>query len=271
MTSSETPTERPGRGDDDVSDPDVADDVNPDGEGGGAPAPDGPTPWARGIVSLITATAVAVGWGFIGWHYHFRVKPASVFLCLGWLAVVLAVRFLWQTAFQAADDDPGDAAWWRPTGKLDELVREKRSLLKAIKEIEFDREMGKTSEDDAGAIVKVYRARAIEVIKAIDAVQGGEAGSVRDEIEREVRARMQLTAGKKAKAKAKAAKARAAKARAARARAAEADGDAKAEEAAAEAEAEPTPDEEAAAEAGATDDTPDRAAKAEAAQQEEAS
>jgi hypothetical protein len=256
MTSSETPTERPGRGDDDVSDPDVADDVDPDREGGGEPAPGGPGPWPRIMVSLITATAVAVGWGFIAWHYHFRIKPASVFLCLGWLAVVLAVRFLWQTGFQAADDDTGDAAWWRPTGKLDELVREKRSLLKAIKEIEFDREMGKTSEDDAGAIVKVYRARAIDVIKAIDALQGGEAGSVRDEIEREVRARMQLTAGKKGKAKARAAKAKAAKAQAAKAQAAA---------------AEPTPGDEAAAEVGATDDTPDRAAKAEAVQQEEAS
>jgi len=278
MTSSETPTERPGRKDADVDEPDdVVDDdaADREAEADGAPERGDRGPWwATVMPTLVVTTATVAGWGAIGWQYHFRIRPAPVFLALGWLSVVLAVRYLWQTAFEVGDEDPGDAAWWRPSGKLDELQREKRSLLKAIKEIEFDREMGKTSEEDARTIVRVYRARAIEVIKAIDAVQGGEAGSLRDEIEREVRARTQLSAGKKGKAKAKAAKA---KARAAARAAAAKDGGGAGDGKAADDGKAPADDDKdgaatddgAAPEAGASpDDKPDRAAKAGAVQEE---
>jgi hypothetical protein len=130
-----------------------------------------------------------------------------VFLCLGWLAVVEAVLYLWRTGFSASDDVDDDADWWRPVGERDELEREKKSLLKAIKEIEFDREMGKLTDDDAGEIVRMYRARAIEVIKALDALDaGGGEATVKDEIERELRARLALS-GKGARDKKKAAKA----------------------------------------------------------------
>ncbi|HTJ41418.1 MAG TPA: hypothetical protein VL463_04955 [Kofleriaceae bacterium] len=165
-----------------------------------APAPRAPAQpwWWRNLPRLCAAIATLVGWGFVGWHEHFRVTPPAVFLCLGWLAVIEAVLFLWHTGFSASDDDDGDADWWRPFGERDELEREKRSLLKAIKEIEFDREMGKTSDQDAGEIVRMYRARAIELFKALDAFDkdAGEEVSVKDEIERELRARMALAGGK---------------------------------------------------------------------------
>jgi hypothetical protein len=111
-------------------------------------------------------------------------------LSLGWLAVVAAVYTLFRTGTSASEDDTDTVIWWRPTGKRDELDREKKSLLKAIKEIEFDREMGKISEADARDLIRSYRMHAIEVIKAIDELDAGGRGSVRDEIEREVRARL---------------------------------------------------------------------------------
>ena len=168
------------------------------------PTDGAPPPWWwKHLARMVALVAVVIGWAFIGWHERFRITPPSVFLCLGWLAVVEAVLFLWRAGFAAADDlDDKDVQWWRPRGERDELEREKKSLLKAIKEIEFDREMGKTSDEDAGAIVRMYRARAIEVIKALDALDGTGQGGVKDEIERELRARLAL-AGASQKQKAK--------------------------------------------------------------------
>jgi hypothetical protein len=85
-------------------------------------------------------------------------------------------------------DDP--EAWGLPQGARDELEREKRTLLKAIKEAEFDAQMGKLSKRDLDEMVRNYRLRAIEVIKLLDA--GG--ASTRDEILREVRARAEVDA-----------------------------------------------------------------------------
>jgi hypothetical protein len=163
-----------------------------------------PFTWSAHLPRLIASAAILIGWAFIGWHERFRITPPSVFLCIGWLAVVEAVLYLWRAGFAATGEADEDALWWRPIGERDELEREKKSLLKAIKEIEFDREMGKTSDADAGEIVRMYRTRAIEVIKALDALEPAEAGGggVKDEIERELRARIAVAAaGKKRKAK----------------------------------------------------------------------
>ncbi len=216
MTSSATPTEEalaaepePTAATDQAQD-DEADEADEADEDIAAPGPVVTVDpwWWRNLPRLIALGATLVGWGFIGWHEHFRITPPTVFLCLGWLAVVEAVLYLWRTGFSATDDDPGDVAWWKPVGEADELVREKRSLLKAIKEIEFDHEMGKTTEADAGEMVRMYRARAIEVIKAIDAIEAIDASgkglaTVKDEIERELRARIELKGKSKAKAKRK--------------------------------------------------------------------
>jgi hypothetical protein len=53
-----------------------------------------------------------------------------------------------------------------------ELEREKQSLLKAIKELEFDHEMGKVSERDFADIGQQYRGRAIRVLRQLD--EGGQ-------------------------------------------------------------------------------------------------
>jgi hypothetical protein len=54
--------------------------------------------------------------------------------------------------------------------------------------------MGKLSQRDADEMIRGYRVRAIEVIKEIDLVERGGVGTVREEILREVRARLQLDA-----------------------------------------------------------------------------
>jgi hypothetical protein len=153
--------------------------------------------------AAIVAGVILVGAVFIAWSHRFHVTVPVVVMTLGWIAVVSAVYTLIRIGTTASDHEADDAAWWKPTGKREELEREKRSLLKAIKEIEFDREMGKMSETDAAEILRVYRGHAIEVIKALDHVDSGGPRSVREEIEREVKARLAVSASKPAKGPAK--------------------------------------------------------------------
>jgi hypothetical protein len=139
---------------------------------------------------------LALGWGFIAWQNHFHVTPAMVFVCLAYLAAVTTIYTLWRTGATAVadDDEVDDSTWTKPAGALGELEREKRTLLKAIKEAEFDFQMGKLSKPDADEMIRVYRARAIEVIKDLDRLDHGTAGSAREQIMREVRARLEVEA-----------------------------------------------------------------------------
>jgi len=144
-----------------------------------------------------TALAVLfVGWVFIAWQNHFHITAPVVFVCLAFLAVVATVYNLWRTGAAAVStgEDEGDSTWARPAGRLGELEREKRTLLKAIKEAEFDHQMGKLSKHDVDEMIRVYRARAIEVIKEIDHLGAGAAATPREQIMREVRARIELDA-----------------------------------------------------------------------------
>ncbi len=169
-----------------------------------------PVPFARDPMRWIRrgvyAAVVIIGWVFISWSNRYRFAAPVVMLQLGWLAVVSAVYFLWHTGAAATAELDGSDPWWRPIGKLEELEREKRAMLKAIKEVEFDHQMGKQSAADAHEIIAVYRARAIEVIKAIDMAQAQGPASARDQIELEIKARVEVL-GKSARAENKAAQA----------------------------------------------------------------
>jgi hypothetical protein len=153
--------------------------------------------------------ALVLGWLFIAWQNHFRLTAPIVFVGLAYLAVVATIYNLWRTGVAMVDsEDEGDSTWAKPAGALGELEREKRTLLKAIKEAEFDHQMGKLSKRDADEMIRVYRARAIEVIKDIEHLGHGAAGNARDQILREVRARLELEGKAQKKATEKAGKAR---------------------------------------------------------------
>jgi hypothetical protein len=137
-----------------------------------------------------------IGWVFILVTNHFRITPPVVFVCLGYFAGVCAIYTLYRTGATAVTetDEADDAmSWDKPMGAVDELQREKRALLKAIKEAEFDLQMGKLSQSDADAMIGIYRGRAIEVIKEIEIQEtAAGTGTVRDRILREARARIEL-------------------------------------------------------------------------------
>ena len=167
---------------------------------------------------MVGAALLAGGWLMILFVNRWVIAAPVVFLCLGWLALLAGGRFLWVAALAAGGEGLGPdgegGGFELGATRLVELQREKKSLLKAIKDVEFDREMGKMSDRDASEIVEVYRARAIEVLKELDlGSRGAAAGqgvgpgreSVDDIIERELRARLAL-AGVQAKAVEKAAR-----------------------------------------------------------------
>jgi hypothetical protein len=139
---------------------------------------------------------LVIGWVFIAWQNHFHITAPVVFVCLGFLAVVATVYNLWRTGASAvaSSEEDGDSTWAKPAGALGELEREKRTLLKAIKEADFDHQMGKLSKHDFEDMTRSYRARAIEVLKEIERLEVGTAGSAREQIMREVRARIELEA-----------------------------------------------------------------------------
>jgi hypothetical protein len=66
------------------------------------------------------------------------------------------------------------------------LQREKMLVLRSIKELEFDRSMGKLSQKDFDEMSGRLRARAIALMKQLDEGEGG----YRELIERELRARL---------------------------------------------------------------------------------
>lgn len=150
---------------------------------------------------------VALGWLVILHVNRWELDAPVVFLWAGWLAILLTGRYLWRAGMTAALDTTdagfGDQDFWRPVGRRDELLRQKRSLLKAIKEIEFDHQMGKMSDQDAADLSSLYRRRAIEIIKVLGDGDGsaGKDLSVADEIEREVKARLELAGTQLTKAK----------------------------------------------------------------------
>src|SRR5262249_44017480 len=66
------------------------------------------------------------------------------------------------------------------------LEREQNLLLRAIKELEFDRAMGKVSPSDFDEMTTRLRARAVRLLKQLDSSESG----YRELIERELAARL---------------------------------------------------------------------------------
>src|SRR5512139_37341 len=100
--------------------------------------PDETLRWVRRGSAL---AALLIGWVFILVTNNFHITPPVVFVCLGYFAAVAAIYTLYRLGATAVTDtnEADDAmSWVKPLGALDELEREKRALLKAIKEAEFD-------------------------------------------------------------------------------------------------------------------------------------
>jgi hypothetical protein len=115
-------------------------------------------------------------------------RPANiVFIVLAVIVAAVTATALYRTLWPLASDAPlpePDMMGGRTRAALE---REKTIVLRAIKELEFDRAMGKVSAADCEEMVGRLRARAVRLIRQLDA--GGEG--YRDLIERELNARLE--------------------------------------------------------------------------------
>lgn len=130
-----------------------------------------------GALMAASGSAVAVG----------RTGPANVILVsLTMLAAGVVAFALYRTLVPlfAAEEAPGPEMLGGRTRAA--LEREKLLSLKAIKDLEFDRAMGKVSETDFREMSARLRARAIRLIRQLDEGTGG----YRELIERELGARL---------------------------------------------------------------------------------
>jgi zinc ribbon protein len=119
----------------------------------------------RFVYPAIVLVAAAVVGALTAWWGGYSSLPFLVMatLVLGW------VLWLLYRAASALVKDPGAVDVGAATGKRrKELEREKQALLKALKELDFDHEMGKVSDKDFNDISTQYRARAIRVMRQLD-------------------------------------------------------------------------------------------------------
>ena len=106
------------------------------------------------------------------------ISMALVILAMGVVAWVVHPLFRRQAT-------EGEIAF-REGGPLEQLTSEKDAALSAIRELDFDYETGKLSEEDYHDLRGQYRSKAIALLKEIDRVAKG--GKTEDRIEREIRA-----------------------------------------------------------------------------------
>jgi hypothetical protein len=108
--------------------------------------------------------------GLVAALYGGKLTVGALFLAFGWVSFALAAWFIGRAAlaFDVAEVDPLTLEGHIDEDRRTELAREKKVLLKAIKEIEFDHEMGKIDDHDAAEITATYRARALEIMRLLD-------------------------------------------------------------------------------------------------------
>jgi hypothetical protein len=148
------------------------------------PAGSGMRPWhlfVLGGLAASSAGAIAVR----------DTTPLNiVFTCLAILTASAAGYGLYRTLSPLLSEEAHDNPEIVGGRTRAALEREKFLALRAIKDLEFDRAMGKVSEADCQEIITRLRARAVRLIRQLDT---GAAG-YRELIEREVSARLGVLA-----------------------------------------------------------------------------
>jgi len=113
------------------------------------------------IVGGVLLFVVLVGFGGA------QVEPPTVGLAFAGMMLLYTLRRLFLVAAALGrGGDVGDLGLGRVS--KGELRDEKRRLLRAIKELEFDFGMGKLSKQDYESVSSAYKMRAIEVMRALE-------------------------------------------------------------------------------------------------------
>ncbi len=151
----------------------------------------------EGLACLLASTGGVVA---IVWISRFSLGGPSVwFLSIGWIAMVLTAMGMWQASDATVLDSSQASTINDTVGKVRVdpsakryLQREKRTLLKAMKEIEFDRQMQKMGPQEAEALLQTLRKRAIVVMQALDISSKRSDVTPEEIVDAEVRARLAI-------------------------------------------------------------------------------
>ena len=162
--------------------------------------PDGPPAKSSGLSPdaarrlALAAFVWLPAFGIVAVMYGASLTVGALFLGLGWVAFAMAA---WQIGRAALVFDVEPADTLSLEDKLDddrraELRHEKKILLKAIKEIEFDHQMGKIDDRDAAEITATYRGRALEILRLLDESKATDYATI---VEKELAKRLAKAGG----------------------------------------------------------------------------
>jgi hypothetical protein len=128
------------------------------------------SPW---LVLALALGLAGVVLGYLRFVVGVELDAATFGLALACAALIGALRGMWGVVFALARPSSETIVELGPVyGSKAELREEKQRVLRAIKELEFDHDMGKLSDADFKLVSDAYRLRAIEVMRALD--EGGE-------------------------------------------------------------------------------------------------
>lgn len=141
---------------------------------------------------LVTLALIALGAG-LGLAYglgpgKLTMGPPLVMLALGGATLAIAALALYRTLDPLVRPEVQRAEAAEAPARRRELERDKQAVLKAIREIDLDFHMRKISEKDHRDLTARYRARALRIIRELDA-----GDDYRTLIEQELKSRLAAT------------------------------------------------------------------------------
>jgi hypothetical protein len=139
-----------------------------------------------GLALVVVGAAAAVAFGLGPGRLTFG--PPVVMLGIGGATLALAALALYRTLDPLVRPDVGRAESPQAPARRRELERDKQAVLKAIREIDLDFQMRKISEADHRELTNRYRARALRIIRELDA-----GDDFRTLIEQELKSRIAAT------------------------------------------------------------------------------
>jgi len=141
-----------------------------------------------GLLLALAGAAVAMIFGVAASRLSFG--PPLVVLGLGGMTLALGGLALYRVLDPFLGDPSEQPVGPQAPIRRRELERDKQAVLKGIREIELDYQMRKIAEADYRDLLQRYRARAMRIIRELDA-----GDDYRSLIEDELKARLAMAAG----------------------------------------------------------------------------
>src|SRR4029079_11356507 len=102
----------------------------------------------------------------------------AVILVLAGGALIAVIAVFWESVRTLAGETPLSGADAYALGAPRAEEEQKRAVLRALKDLEFERSVGKISQEDYDALVAKYRAEAKRLLRALDEEMGPERDKV---------------------------------------------------------------------------------------------